>query len=255
AAARRRTPNASPSVCGPAAWTPRSTSRRRRRSAPAGRADAAAGRRRPSPSVTTTVSAMSVTRPSSRASAGRTPRRAASRPAAARAAAAGRSPRPRPGSSTPPGPRTPAPRPTPRRAGAASPPPATTPLPAQPGAAAAAAQPARPPVRSGSAAEPEKQEHELTEPPMGDLPRAGEQLELAGDIVYTLPESSYLDEGPPHKTRSEVNDQVVAALGEVFEQFNVNAEVSGFSRGPTVTRYEIELAPGTKVEKVTALDK
>src|SRR5699024_11670501 len=81
--------------------------------------------------------------------------------------------------------------------------PATKPLPAKTGAAAAAAQPARPPVRSGSAAEPEKQEHELTEPPMGDLPRAGEQLELAGDIVYTLPESSYLDEGPPHKTRSE----------------------------------------------------
>src|SRR5699024_12021300 len=103
--------------------------------------------------------------------------------------------------------------------------------------------------------EPEKQEHELTEPPMGDLPRAGEQLELAGDIVYTLPESSYLDEGPPHKTRSEVNDQVVAALGEVFEQFNVNAEVSGFSRGSTVTRCEIELSPGTKVEMVSALDK
>lgn len=143
----------------------------------------------------------------------------------------------------------------PEQDGAASAPPATKPLPAKTGAAAAAAQPARPPVRSGSAAEPEKQEHELTEPPMGDLPRAGEQLELAGDIVYTLPESSYLDEGPPHKTRSEVNDQVVAALGEVFEQFNVNAEVSGFSRGPTVTRYEIELAPGTKVEKVTALDK
>src|SRR5690625_3718539 len=143
----------------------------------------------------------------------------------------------------------------PEQDGAASAPPATKPLPAKTGAAPAATQPARPPVRSGSAAEPEKQEHELTEPPMGDLPRAGEQLELAGDIVYTLPESSYLDEGPPHKTRSEVNDQVVAALGEVFEQFNVNAEVSGFSRGPTVTRYEIELAPGTKVEKVTALDK
>ena len=143
----------------------------------------------------------------------------------------------------------------PEKDGAASSPQATKPLPAKTGAAAAAAQPARPPVRPGAAAEPEKQEPELVEPPMGDLPRAGEQLELAGDIVYTLPESSFLLEGPPHKTRSEVNDQVVAALGEVFEQFNVNAEVSGFSRGPTVTRYEIELAPGTKVEKVTALDK
>src|SRR5690625_1291410 len=90
---------------------------------------------------------------------------------------------------------------------------------------------------------------------MGAPPRAGEPVDLAGDSVHTLPESTFLLEGPPHKTRSEVNDQVVAALGEVFEQFNVNAEVSGFSRGPTVTRYEIELAPGTKVEKVTALDK
>ena len=136
-------------------------------------------------------------------------------------------------------------------------PPATAPLPAaeraeQPATAAAAPAPTRP-VR---AAEPEVEEKaELIPPPMGDLPRAGEQLELSGDIVYTLPESSYLLEGPPHKTRSEANERVVAALAEVFEQFNVNAEVVGFSRGPTVTRYEVELAPGTKVEKVTALDK
>ena len=131
---------------------------------------------------------------------------------------------------------------------------ATTPMPT---AAAAKASPASKPAptRAVPAKPSEEAKPDLVHPPMGDLPRAGEQLELAGDVVYTLPDSSFLLEGAPHKTRSEVNDQVVAALEEVFEQFNVNAKVVDFSRGPTVTRYEVELAPGTKVEKVTALDK
>lgn len=102
---------------------------------------------------------------------------------------------------------------------------------------------------------PDADHAELVHPPMGGLPRAGEQLELAGDVVYTLPEAELLQQGPPHKTRSETNDRVVAALEQVFSEFGVNAEVSGFTRGPTVTRYEVELAPGTKVEKVTGLDK
>ncbi|APX34448.1 cell division protein FtsK [Brachybacterium sp. P6-10-X1] len=129
---------------------------------------------------------------------------------------------------------------------------ATTPMPT----AAKGGRPTKPaPTQATPSSAAAEEKPELVPPPMGDLPRAGEQLELAGDVVYTLPESSYLLEGPPHKTRSEVNDQVVAALEEVFEQFNVNAKVVDFSRGPTVTRYEVELAPGTKVEKVTALDK
>ncbi|HEX7350153.1 DNA translocase FtsK [Brachybacterium sp.] len=135
--------------------------------------------------------------------------------------------------------------------GAAAAPQPTAPMPTEAGGGAATR-----PTATKAAPKPAAEEKpELVPPPMGDLPRAGEQLELAGDIVYTLPESTYLLEGPPHKTRSEVNDHVVAALTEVFEQFKVDAEVVGFSRGPTVTRYEVELAPGTKVEKVTALDK
>jgi S-DNA-T family DNA segregation ATPase FtsK/SpoIIIE len=85
----------------------------------------------------------------------------------------------------------------------------------------------------------------------------GEQLTLSGAAAgsYTLPPASMLREGTPHKARTKANDKVVADLQDVFEQFKVDATVSGFTRGPTVTRYEIELGDGVKVERVTGLSK
>lgn len=72
---------------------------------------------------------------------------------------------------------------------------------------------------------------------------------------YHLPKAELLKAGSSHKKSTPANDQVVKALREVLDQFGIDAQVSGFLRGPTVTRYEIELGPSVKVERVTALSK
>jgi len=82
-----------------------------------------------------------------------------------------------------------------------------------------------------------------------------EQLLLTADSHYSLPPQDLLRIGPAAKAKSKANDTVVAALTEVFAQFEIDAQVTGFMRGPTVTRYEVELGNAVKVERITALAK
>jgi S-DNA-T family DNA segregation ATPase FtsK/SpoIIIE len=95
-------------------------------------------------------------------------------------------------------------------------------------------------------AEPEALfETEEDEQPVAQVGRANR--------TYKLPDQSLLGAGTIPKLRSEVTDEVVASISAVFTEFDIEASVTGFSRGPTVTRYEVELAAGVKVEAVTRL--
>ncbi|HEX4830703.1 MAG TPA: DNA translocase FtsK [Trebonia sp.] len=92
--------------------------------------------------------------------------------------------------------------------------------------------------------------------PLGPLP-PGEQLTL-GTVAadgYALPAPGLLKPGSPPKARTKANGLIMDALQGVFDDFKVDAQVIDFTRGPTVTRYEIELGNGVKVERVTALSK
>ena len=103
--------------------------------------------------------------------------------------------------------------------------------------------------------EPEVDKADLQPPPHDPLPARAEQLMLSGDITYTLPASDTLKPGSMHKARTKASDDVVGRLTQVMEEFAIDAQVTGYTRGPTVTRYEVELGPAVKVERVTQLSK
>jgi S-DNA-T family DNA segregation ATPase FtsK/SpoIIIE len=96
---------------------------------------------------------------------------------------------------------------------------------------------------------------EIPKPEVSAKPARPVQLLLSSTDSYELPAMDLLRTTPSSKAKTKANDQIVQSLTEVFAQFEIDCEVTGFMRGPTVTRYEVELGSGVKVEAITALSK
>ena len=102
----------------------------------------------------------------------------------------------------------------------------------------------------------------LTAPPPtspAELPGAGDAVQLAMTLqakaggVYTTPPASLLRQGHTRPVDPRRLDETQRILERTLEQFEVDAKVPRYTRGPTVTRYEVELGPATKVSRVIGL--
>jgi DNA segregation ATPase FtsK/SpoIIIE, S-DNA-T family len=93
------------------------------------------------------------------------------------------------------------------------------------------------------------------EVPADGKPGPGTSTHRVVEGDYQLPPPDLLLRGDPPKTHSKANDAMIEAITGVLDQFSVDAQVTGFARGPTVTRYEVEVGLGVKVEKITQLTR
>ena len=100
----------------------------------------------------------------------------------------------------------------------------------------------------------ETPEAALEEPDLADQ-IAMSDMALPDGSTYTLPDDALLCPGPGHSTRTPANDAIVESLQNVFAEFNVDATVTGYTRGPQVTRYEVHRGRGVNVSRITGLEK
>jgi len=86
-----------------------------------------------------------------------------------------------------------------------------------------------------------------------NVPKARQAEPKIGD--YHLPSLDLLDSPPPLEARQIKEDLTANAgiLEETLEDFGISAKVTDIERGPVITRYELEPAPGIKLNRIVAL--
>jgi DNA segregation ATPase FtsK/SpoIIIE, S-DNA-T family len=94
---------------------------------------------------------------------------------------------------------------------------------------------------------------ESDEPDEEDGEDADLALEDAADDDYQLPPLDILRMAPDSDADGRDEEHTMEALERTFETFGVPATVPTAHRGPTVTLFEVEVGPGTKVNKVLSL--
>ena len=133
-----------------------------------------------------------------------------------------------------------------------------------------------PETSAPKAAEPERPENpvkpEIVEVPRPDRPvtptpapaperpamplkkPAPEELNFSD--VYTLPPVNLLNPVQKKLTQADIDNEIdrnSRKLVEALQSFGVQTKLVGVSRGPSVTRYELQPAPGVKISKITGL--
>lgn len=133
-----------------------------------------------------------------------------------------------------------------------------------------------PETSAPKAAEPERPENpvkpEIVEVPRPDRPvtpppapaperpamplKKSAPEELNFSDVYTLPPVNLLNPVQKKLTQADIDNEIdrnSRKLVEALQSFGVQTKLVGVSRGPSVTRYELQPAPGVKISKITGL--
>ena len=103
------------------------------------------------------------------------------------------------------------------------------------------------PVTPPTAPAPERPAMPLKKP-------APEELNFSD--VYTLPPVNLLNPVQKKLTQADIDNEIdrnSRKLVEALQSFGVQTKLVGVSRGPSVTRYELQPAPGVKISKITGL--